>query len=442
MPFWNARKNNNDNKNESKRRGSTKQQGSSDMPLSRQHPHPYEDYTYSDANMTYQYTTMDHKGVKKKTQILSRQASDFSDGQTASSSVFMSASMMGRATMNQAMEVFPSHKFDVGRPVVVSPDDVAAMQKDIGMMTVEAGGFGGNNPGRNGSRASWMGGSNHTSGNVDAWIDVVNQHQQEYNYVGFHGRPPEDIIACHPNYKQKRRSSAPATANVFKDSAHAVANDMTGGVDVSPTNASDGNADQKKQVSEFQKKLSIQTKTAITAQSNPSPNQRSQNAVSPTSIASNSPKYATQRQKELMQAGADTNVSHTLQVSSKTKSSRPTSNTRRRVEGESKPAIQKPPINRNATHNPTTMNMFSRSSLGLVSEVSSLSSMDSLPDLHEDLSTADWSNMHKNLTHLSSNSELILPALTTTDTDYCTPLHIAVWKVSYFLELIPTNSFS
>ena len=453
MPFWNSRSKANDTKSKKNAMTRTNENSSKQQHIDAYSAHTtynstaatamllnhhHDDDDDDDEEVKYQYTTMDSKGVKnmdyqknkkKNTPILNRQESDVSDQQTASSSVFMSASMMGRVAMNQAMEVYPSHKFDVGKPVVVSPDEVAVMQKNFVIMTVEAGGFG---RGKSGSRASHWKLGEKSNNNTDAWIDAVNQQQQEN--VGFHGKPPEGIIAHHPNYRQKRRSSAPSKSAAIEVSANADAKGMTKGIISTPTNASDGNMDQKKQVSALQKKLSVQTKTS-TAKTTPSPRHRHSNIISPLT----SPKYATQRQLELMKVGAANEAANITQVPPKVKSLRPSSITRRRSENQEKPTSERPPANRNTHYNTSSINMFnrssmaSRSSMGLMSETSSLSSIGSLPDLHEDLNTASWSSMHKNLTYLATNAELILPALTVTNTEYCTPLHIAVWKVSICL---------
>ena len=315
-------------------------------------------YHESQQVSNYRNQQQPKKGQVFVSNSINRQATDFSDQQTASSSVYMTTSQIIRGRNNN-MKVDETNKFEVGKLIVPSPDDVAVMQKDVGMMVVNAGGFG---IGKDEKRRHSL-----KLEKNEEWQNAVKKH---HTSNGFHGRPPEGIIAQHPNSR--------ARSDEKKDSEQEalVANDK-----------------QMDEVVAKLEKLVAKTENVTTKQV-PAP--------VPKPIRAVSPKDATPRQLALM-SGAD------IKAPGKKKS-----NTIRA---------------KSISHNQHERFMRRRSS-GM-SAISSLSSMDSLPDLHEDLASASWKSFHQNLTTLATKPELVLPALTAIGPDECTPLHTAVWKVRF-----------
>lgn len=353
--------------------------------------------------------------------------------------------------------------------MVVSPDDVAQMAKEEAKKAVEACANNSNNQARN------------TVGALldTAWID-----------------PQKDGLDMSSSAKRggahQRRSSDPLTSMLRLKSLDISPNSSAQISTVDNTNANTGggsgnicnNEAQRKEAAALKKKLSVNVVDKAKA------GKRHSVAVV------TSPKWATARELELIAAanehehehehgqgvGAtaeDAGKSNTnnarAAVSSSAQASKRRSSTRRRRRGSSKgggsvatssvselsktrrrPPAPPPPsggANGNnldqssSVDQPTPLRSSSNNNSSYqfekmarrssqISAVSSLSSMDSLPDLHEDLATASWSALHSNLAHLATNSELILPALTATDSDYCTPLHVAVWKAPPSLAIL------
>jgi len=272
------------------------------------------------------------------------------------------------------------------------------------MKVIEAGGYGKSRQ------------RNENVAKNDIWIDL----KLNATSAGFHGRAPRDAVV----QRKQKRSSAPPSSTTLKNNAAEAARVVAKDVSPSPTNVSDG-VTRRKQVASLKKKLHI------------AKNNEDSKAYASMTVARNkvsSPEWSPPKQGH----GAKDSHVPSLSVSP----CELKNNVRLKTNSVTRCNNGLPPSTTNAKYqtSPTlsrnSRHVEKRISLGVMSAISSLSSMDSLPDLHDDLSNAQWEDFHSHLTILATNSELILPALTATDADFCTPLHIAVWKVKIMGSLL------
>jgi len=272
------------------------------------------------------------------------------------------------------------------------------------MKVIEAGGYGKSRQ------------RNENVAKNDIWIDL----KLNATSAGFHGRAPRDAVV----QRKQKRSSAPPSSTTLKNNAAEAARVVAKDVSPSPTNVSDG-VTRRKQVASLKKKLHI------------AKNNEDSKAYANMTVARNkvsSPEWSPPKQGH----GAKDSHVPSLSVSP----CELKNNVRLKTNSVTRCNNGLPPSTTNAKYqtSPTlsrnSRHVEKRISLGVMSAISSLSSMDSLPDLHDDLSNAQWEDFHSHLTILATNSELILPALTATDADFCTPLHIAVWKVKIMGSLL------